>query len=77
MNEVMHRLAVGGAFAAFGALLMTWGLSERPVRRARGIGSKLKILASNGFQGPNSAGRPFFAGVGFVLFGFLRLLLGV
>ena len=57
----------------FGVALIFWAFSSQPIKEVPDVLAKVRLLLSNGFSGPNDSGRPFFAGVIFVIVGLINL----
>ena len=66
-QPIAPPVAVG--FVILGLLLVSRGWFSKPIRQARGIGAKLRLLVSNYFQGPEDSGRVFWAGCALILIG--------
>lgn len=65
-------MLVGIGCTVFGAVLIFWAFASEPIKAVPKVSAKVQLLLSNGFSGPNDSGRPFFAGICFVIVGLIN-----
>ena len=65
-------MLVGIGCIVFGVVLIFWAFASQPIKDAPEVRAKVRLLLSNGFSGPDDSGRPFFAGIIFVIVGLIN-----
>lgn len=65
-------MLVGIGCIFFGLLLIFWAFESQSIKGVPGVRAKIRLLLSNGFSGPDDSGRPFFAGIVFIIVGLVN-----